>query len=90
MKVKFYQSKRLGFTKISSLVTLEFDLIFYIFFADFYLFSKFFKTMNNKFEGFKIRTDPILLVFTKFRKIQPVFVTLLPARQFKPEHPSER
>jgi hypothetical protein len=40
-KVKFYQSKRLGFTKISSLVTLEFDLIFYIFFADFYLFLKF-------------------------------------------------
>jgi hypothetical protein len=37
-KFKFYQPKRPGFTKISSPVTLEFDLVFYIYFTDFYLF----------------------------------------------------
>jgi hypothetical protein len=42
-KVKFYQSKRLGFTKISSLVTLEFDLVFLHIFADFYLLSEILK-----------------------------------------------
>jgi hypothetical protein len=30
-----------GFYKISSPVTLEFDLVFYIFFADFHNFLKF-------------------------------------------------
>jgi hypothetical protein len=41
-KFKFYQPKRLGFTKISSLVTLEFDLVFY-FFCRFLSFSEILK-----------------------------------------------
>jgi hypothetical protein len=47
IKFKFYQPKRSDFTKISSLVTLEFDLIFYIYFADFYLFWNF-ETVNSE------------------------------------------
>jgi hypothetical protein len=55
-KVKFYQSKRLGFTKISSLVTLEFDLVFYIFFADLTINSVVFTEFQ------KIRPDFLTLV----------------------------
>jgi hypothetical protein len=47
MKVKFYQSKRLGFTKISSLVTLEFDLVFLHIFLLTFIFFKNFKTVKS-------------------------------------------
>jgi hypothetical protein len=43
MKIKFYQSKRLGFTKISSLVTLEFDLVFLHIFCGLLSFSEILK-----------------------------------------------
>jgi hypothetical protein len=62
MKVKFYQFKRLGFTKISSLVTLEFDLVFYIFFANFYLFKNFIPSVFAEFQ--KIRPVFLTLLMT--------------------------
>jgi hypothetical protein len=34
--------------------------------------------VNSKFDGFENRTGPIPPVFTKFQKIRPVFLTLLP------------
>jgi hypothetical protein len=37
-KFKFYQPKRLGFTKISSPVTFEFDLVFLHFFLLIFIF----------------------------------------------------
>jgi hypothetical protein len=77
-KVKFYQSKRLGFIKISSLVTLEFDSFFTYFFLTF-IFLKKIETVNNKFDGFEIQTDPIPRVFTKNS-----------AGFFNPAPPSER
>jgi hypothetical protein len=49
MKFKFYQLKRSDFIKISSPVTLEFDLVFYIYFADFYLFLKFWNSEYGDF-----------------------------------------
>jgi hypothetical protein len=51
MKFKFYQLKRSGFTKISSPITLEFYLVFYIYFTDFYLFFNF-EAVNNIFNDF--------------------------------------
>jgi hypothetical protein len=67
MKVKFYQFKRLGFTKIASLVTLEFDLVFlHIFFADFYHFFWNFETVNSILMDLKFRS-------TWFRRFSPNF-----------------
>jgi hypothetical protein len=46
MKFKFYQPKRPDFTKMYSPVTLEFDLVFYIYIGDF------FEIVNSEFSSF--------------------------------------
>jgi hypothetical protein len=55
MKFKFYQPKWPGFTKISSPITLVFDLVFYIYFAVFYLFLKFWN--NEQYFRWVLNSD---------------------------------
>jgi hypothetical protein len=49
---------------------------FYIFLLTFIFFWNF-ETVNSNFDGFGIRTGPIPPVFTEFRKIRPIFLTLI-------------
>jgi hypothetical protein len=51
---------------------LEFDLVFYIIFSDFFIFLKFLN-LNSKSDNFKIRTRPILPNFNDFQKIGRIF-----------------
>jgi hypothetical protein len=72
MKFKFYQHKRLGFIKISSTVTLGFDLVVLHIFL-FLSFSENLKQLTVISVIFKV--GPI---FTELQKIQSVLVTLVP------------
>jgi hypothetical protein len=66
MKVKFYQFKRLGFTKIASLVTLEFDLVFLHIFLLIFIFFWNFETVNSNLMDLKFRFRRFSPNFKKF------------------------